>query len=488
MQGNLAKDSIILAIVRIITICTSMLQTMVLSRIMSLMDYGIYSQLLIVISIVTTFSNLGLNNAINYFYNKCTEQKEKYVNVIFSLTIFSGIVGALLIFTFRTMIADYYANNLLIGLIIYIIFRPLFANIISLYQALYISAGRAKIIAIRNFLISLIQTICVPLSFYIFKNIKVVLLVQLFLDIIQLIYFGLDFSKKEIKINLMKFDKTIIKEILIYSIPMGIALMMGTLFKESDKLVIAKLMDTENLAIYTNMSKQLPFEFIATSFTAVITPAIVRFYHKKDMKAVINLWSNYMEFGYITTWILCGGAIVCAKELLLFLYSDKYLAGLNIFIIYLITEMFRYTYFGMILSATGKTKYILNSSLISLVSNIILNIVFYKIFGIIGPAIASLVCVITMGFIQLFFSCKQLKVSITNVLKLRNMMGLIAKLVIVAIIVYIIKRTLYLFIDKIEIILIICYIIFTIVSGLLNRKKIMYLIRNMKSGDDIESS
>lgn len=411
MKKNIASDSIILSIVRAVTICTSLVQTMILSRIMSLSEYGTYSGLLIVISIVTTFSNLGLNNAINYFYNKYenNEEKKKYINIIFSITVIAGLIGAIITFLFKNSIANYYENPIITNLIIYIIFRPLFANIISLYQSLYISVGRAKVIAIRNLLIAIIQTIFVPLSFYIVKDISIMLVVQLTLDIVQLIYFGLDFFKKEIQINPFKFDLDVVKEILKYSIPMGLALMMGTLFKESDKLVIARLMDTETLAMYTNMSKQLPFEFIALAFTSVVTPEIVKLYYANKKKEVINLWSNYMKFGYISTWILCAGAIVCAKELLLFLYSDKYIAGLNVFIIYLVVEMFRFTYFGMILSATGHTKYILNSSIISLLTNIILNIIFYKTFGIIGPAIASLICVITMGSFQLMKSCKILR-------------------------------------------------------------------------------
>lgn len=489
MNNNIAKDSIILSIVRIVTICTSLIQTMILSRIMSLTEYGVYSQLLIVVSIVTTFSNLGLNNAINYFYNRYEKknEKEKYINVIFCLTIVAGLIGAILIFIFRNAIASYYKSPIIIGLIIYIVLRPMLANIISLYQSLYISVGKAKVIAIRNFLISFAQTICVPLSFYLLKDITAMLVVQVSLDIIQLIYFRLDFSKKEININPFKFDKSIIKEILRYAIPMGLALMMGTLFKESDKLVIAKLMDTESLAIYTNMSKQLPFEFIALSFTAVVTPVIVKFYYNNDKKSVIKIWSNYMEFGYISTWILCAGAIVCSRELLLFLYSDKYIAGLNIFIIYLVVEMFRYTCFGMILSATGHTKYILNSSIIALIANIIFNIIFYRIFGIIGPAIASLLCVIIMNCTQLLLSCKILNTKILKIVKPSNMAILLIKLFITGILVYIINIVLHRLIDSNIIILLLTYALYIVLNVILNVKQIKICLKGLQGKEVIKN-
>ena len=489
MENNIAKDSIFLSIVRAITICTSLIQTMILSRIMSLTEYGTYSQLLIIISVITTFSNLGLNNAINYFYNryKKKEEKEKYINVIFSLTIIAGTVGAILIFALKNLIAKYYRNTIISGLIIYILLRPLLANIISLYQSLYISVGKAKVIAIRNFIISFMQVICIPISFYLLKNITSMLIVQLSLDVIQLAFFGVDFPKKNITINPIKIDKKIIIEILKYSVPMGLALMMGTLFKEADKLVIAKLMNTESLAIYTNMSKQLPFEFIALSFTSVVTPVIVKLYYEKNIKLVIEIWKNYMEFGYISTWILCGGAIVCSKELLLFMYSDKYISGLNIFIIYLIVEMFRYTYFGIILSTTGHTKYILNSSIISLIANIIFNVIFYKILGITGPAIASLICVIIMGFFQLNQSCKILNVNIVKILEIKNIIKIFAQILMTGVGCYIIKSLLIRVINNNLIILSVTYSLFLIVNIFLSKTRIIYTLKNMRVGSEAEN-
>ena len=480
--GNIAKDSIILTVVRCITLLTSMVQTMLLSRVMTLGEYGSYSSLLIIISIGTTFSGLGLSNAINYFYNKENNdfnKKHKYVDTIFALTLVVGIIAALIIYFMRFYIVDYYKNSVLLSLIIYICFRPLFSNIISLYQSLYISIGKSKTIAIRNFLISVVQVVLVPFIFYLTRNLKYVLIVQVILDFLQIIYFGFDFNKKSMKINIKLYNWNLCSIILKYSIPLGLALMLGTLFKESDKLVIGRLMGSEKLAIYTNMSKQLPFEFIVTSFTAVITPLMVRLLNT-DKNSAIKVWKNYLKFGYFSTWILCFGAIVCAKELLLFLYSNTYISGLNIFIIYLFVEMFRYTYFGLILTSYGKTKFVLLSSAISLIANIILNIIFYKLIGFAGPAIASLLCTLFMGLIQLNVSCHLLNVKLFDVLDIKDMIILLIKLIFVGTIVYIFKIFAYKIFNNYVIILIGCYGIFVFINLLINKNKILLMLRNLK--------
>lgn len=480
MKNNIAKDSIMLTIVRVITLAASMAQTMILSRIMTLTEYGTYSALLIIVSLGTTIAGLGLNNAINFFFNKekDIEKKKKYVNTIFAITTLSGLIFAVIIYVLKRQISNYYNNILVLNLIIYITLKPTFTNIITLYQQLYISVGKTKVIAIRNLIISILQIIAIPITFSIFKNIKSILIIGLILDICQLVYFGFDI-KKILEINCLNIEIKMIKPILIYAIPMALATMIATIFKESDKLIIAKIATIEELAIYTNMSKQLPFEFIVLSFTTVITPVIIRLLQNNKKKA-IQLWEDYIEFGYISTWILCIGAIICAKELLIFLYSDVYLDGLNIFKIYLLVEMFKYTYFGLILSATGKTKYILYSSGIAMVANIIFNIIFYKIFGLIGPALASLICTISMGMVQLLLSCKEAKVNFFEAIRIKNMIKTLLQLLIVAILSISLKKILKFFVNSNIIILILIYAVYILCSLLVSKKRLIYLIKNME--------
>ena len=197
MKNNIANDSIMLTIVRVVTLATSMAQTMILSRIMTLTEYGTYSALLIIVSLGTTIAGLGLNNAISFFFNKekDIDKKEKYVNTIFAITMLSGTIFAVVIYALKRQIANYYNNTVILNLIIYVIFKPIFTNIVTLYQQLYISVGKTKVIAARNLIISLVQVIAIPITFNIFKNIKSVLIVGIILDVCQLIYFKFNFKK-----------------------------------------------------------------------------------------------------------------------------------------------------------------------------------------------------------------------------------------------------------------------------------------------------
>ena len=66
--------------------------------------------------------------------------------------------------------------------------------------------------------------------------------------------------------------------------------------------------------------------------------------------------------------------IVYAPQIMTILYSEKYIPGINVFRVYSAVLLLRVTYFGMILNASGRTKFILYSSVITLLVNIVLDI------------------------------------------------------------------------------------------------------------------
>lgn len=478
-SGTLSFDGIILTIVKVVTMMVSIINTMFLSRLLSLNEYGIYSQLLVVVNISSIILSMGLNNAVNYFYNKYDNEKNKYIENIFNITTLIGFIGAILIILTRNIIADFCKNPVIAQLIIYIAFIPLLNNIVAIFQPLYISLKKAKLIAIINIIFSIIKvtltvTVCITSN-----NIAWIFIVQVVLEILQIFILYLKVKDKVNDISLFRINIDICKKILLYAAPMTLALMSGVIFKESDKIIITNLASTEDLAIYSNMSKQLPFEFVVTSFTAVVTPIIVG-YLKNDKEKAIELWMKFIEFSYIISWMLNIGAIICARELLIFLYSKKYIVGLNIFIIYLITELFRFTYFGLILSSSGKTKFITISSIISVVLNLLLNVILYRFLGLSGPAYATLITIIVMGTIQLIFSAKILDTGIFKVINLKKMVIYLFQLVLVGLLCYLLKTILYNFITNNFIILFVIYALFIIINLFISKKKIFRLLEEMK--------
>ncbi len=400
MKGA-AWDSVFLTIVKFITIFTSILQTKVLSIGLSLTDYGTYSQANIIVSISVSILLLGLGDAINYFFNDGSgkyskEQRIQIVNTVYTIELVAGIILVCFVFFARDLIAQYFSNGALKAVVAIISIKPMLDNMIYFYQILFVSTGKAKVIAIRNLFVSILKVVSIFIAVHIFKSVVAIYVALIFLDVLQLVFFASLFSKKEFVVSPFRYNLKFVKEIMKYGFPMGIFALTNTLTRDIDKLIIGYMSDTETVAIYSNCSKVLPFDIIVLSFATVLIPYIMKYISKNQLENSVLLFKNYLKIGYYTVWTFGCAVLIVTKQAICFLYSFEYLVGEPIFILYVIDSMIKFASMHLILTASGNAKLLMKYSAISLGVNTVLNIVFFKIFGTVGPAIATLV--VTAGY------------------------------------------------------------------------------------------
>lgn len=436
---SLVTNSMILAFVRCITYASSFIQVMIMSRVFDKFEYGSYSQACTIVTVISPFFLLGLSNAATYYYNQNCEERQKYVETIYNLILVLGISGGFFIMVFHNPIASYFSNLTLIPLIYIVAFRPLFQNLISLFQVLYISSDRAMVVAVRNTILSFIQIGIVVIAACFFCSVELVLFLLVFTDFLQVVILNFFFTNSVMKIRIFKFDILSIRRIMSYALPLASSTMIGTLTINMDMMLIGRVMSTEAFALYSNVARELPFNFLISSFTDIVFPKIISLNARGDKDTLIRIYHAYVELGIILTWILIGGAIVCSQELILVLYSPKYLDGIAIFVVYLLVSASRFTYHGMMLSVHGKSKDIMLVSVIALTSNLFLNIVLFYAIGMIGPAIATLISVLIGAFLQIYKGLKMLGVACKSIFQWGYISRFVFGLVIVGILFFILK-------------------------------------------------
>ena len=480
---RIATDSFVLTFVRIVTLSVSIVQTMILSRILSTNEYGTYSEALLIISFLAPFFSLGLTDSINYFFNKTEEKgiRNSYISTIFGLSIIAGGFGGLMIILLRNSIALYFGNTSILPLVVYIAFRPCLQNIIALYQPLYISNNFAKAIAIRNLLVSVSQIAIVGIVALLTNSLVLIFELLLLLDLVQIVLFALFYNKKCDPIRLSGFSIELIKPILRFAIPMLLATSISTINLSMDKLMISKFMTVEDYALYANMGKELPFSFVISSFTVVVTPVVVKLLAEKDSENFRKLWANYLEIGYLLTWPLCVGAIVVAPLLIEVLYSKTYLTdvGVSIFRIYSIVAMFRFTYFGMIPSALGKTKIVFKYSLIGMIINLLLNYLLFQLFGMLGPSIATLISMFVSATLYFRKSLRLVNLRFFEIVSIKRLIDVLLIMALGTVSVCSIDYASQYITNNVFIRLLFEYLVFVAICYGLSHKRIRSLISNM---------
>lgn len=476
-KKNVATDSIKLSIAQIFSLVISMINIMLLSRFRTVTEYGTYSQMLMISALVVTFFASGFSQCINYFLanEKDDIERSKFIKSYYFIITLAGIISGVISLTILPLLVNYFNNELLYKYWFFLLLYPL-SNVLNngadRFFILYRKTNQLMLFKLRyGFTTLLTVTLAIVLNWTFSFYLYMFVLVEFTFGV--LIYF---FIYKITGIVPFGFNIGTCKKILTFAIPMGIAALIATLDTELDKLVIGGLTNTEMLAIYTNAAKELPVTVFSTSISTVVMPFIVRNIQNNNNNSAANLWNKSIKFSAYIMCFFMVAFFVFAPQVISVLYSDKYIAGTNIFRIYLLVLPFRLTYYGMILNSCKKTKIILLSSVCTLVINIVLDYMFYFFIGITGPAWATVISVAMMNMAQLIFTKKLINVRFLEIYPVVHILKILVINIVLGILFFVIQDRLFYYCSFNHNLLTICLGgIWLMVYILLVRKKMLYL-------------
>ena len=481
-KKGIIVDSFALAFVRVVTMLLSIICIKILSVEFSLQDYGTYSQAILIVTTVTSFSILGLTDATNYYFNQCkADDRNSYISTIFCIQYIVGFLCGIGIIIFQDALESYFDNEQLYSFFLWIALMPLCANLLAMLQVLYISIGKTRAIVIRNLIISILRLGIFVCACYVTHNIKTIIILTLICDIGQVLYFKIGISKSGLKIGIKNINRKYIKSILKYSLPMASYVVLNALMRDIDKLMIGNMADTEQLALYTNASRILPFDLLTVSLATVLLPYITQNITNKKFEVVQKIYGDYLNFGIITTLILVSGTILFAKEAMLFLYDVKYLDALNIFIIYLFVDLLRIANVSLILSASGNTKRLMYISVCTSTANVILNYLLFLCLGIVGPALATVLVTCCTDLYLMHVSSNIIRKSMFKLLDCKRILVVIVEIVILGMFFRWINSILETNGMASAVRLIMCYSALIGFVFILNRKIIMAYLKRINS-------
>ncbi|HOJ09932.1 MAG TPA: oligosaccharide flippase family protein [Clostridiales bacterium] len=420
-DNRIGKDAIKLTVSKVMTMIISMLTAILLSRFRTLEEYGTYSQILLVVNLMTSLIMLGLPNSINYFLARAEndDERNKFLSVYYTISTILSIMVDLILVCSISYIVKYFNNELLKNFVFVFAIFPWTKIIMESVDNVLVIYKKTSMIMFYRISNSIALLILIFIAQLYNWDFHVYMILFVFVEAIFAISVYVIVKNIASKLTI-KFDKWIIINVLSFSIPLGLASVAGTLNIELDKLMIGKFFNTEQLAIFANASKEMPITIVATSLTAVLLPQLARLLKNNQHQEAVNLWGSATTLSYLIICFLATGFFTYAPDLITLLYSEKYLPGVSVFRIYTIVLLLRCTYFGMILNAKGKTKFIFYSSIISLVLNIVFNYILFKAIGFIGPAIATFLSQFIINLVQLIFTAKIVQVRFIKILPWKN--------------------------------------------------------------------
>ncbi len=491
MRSNIVKDSFLILITNGLTYIASIINTRIISEYLSLADYGYRAQILTVVAIAVAVFSLGFSNAPNYFipiYEGKHSCPKIVRNLYFIATIICLVMSIVLIGGYK-YIVDYYHNDNLVTYRIIVVVMAVEQIYYSFYSGIQISQHKAIKATITNFLRCITTVIVTIIICRSEGSLFQILLYTLLVDSSFCVFTIIDSSKPLTKgkdwINI-----PLLKEMAVYCIPLGISTITASLCSQIDKLFVGRLYSPDDLAIYSNMCTELPLAAISGAFIAVISPYVVKMIGKGNSRDAIDLWKRIVEIVAILLLPIIAMLFVFSKQAISILYSDKYLSGFHLFQVFVLVELARITYFGLILRSYGKSMLILLSSAAALGLNIILNLISYYVLnaGLFGFAVSTILATYLVQLFQLLLSSQIASVSFKDIFPWNNLLLLLIINILFAFIIWLVVSRLKLA-DKTDIDALYkltpIILIWVISYGLLLKRRFIELYRSVKQLSNI---
>lgn len=396
---SIKKLSSILFVSKVVKNLFDMASIMILSRILLTSDYGIYRQVLLTQQLVVSILTLGIPSSAIYYLSSSNKRKEYLINLYISLFSFSILV--ILVSPFLANLFDanfktqFFKSNLFIIALLYSlgIFSSASENIL-------IALNKTKNLAFYTLLPTIFWFIGL-LSFSInnvnsLYNILFLLISRYVLSILLLIISTYN------NLDLKFFNLKRVKEIIVFGIPMGLSSIIGILNRNIDKLVVGYFVDNANFAVFSNGAYEIPFlSLLTASLFTVLIPEFKKHLDLNDNLKVKELWIRSGSIMITIIIPLATSLIFFSKPFVLFLFSEKYLASVPYFRIYQLTLYLRIYVYGTVFLVTRNNKLFLKNAFISLIFNLVFDILLVIKLGPIGAVVATVLTKVFLVFLHL---------------------------------------------------------------------------------------
>ena len=400
----------LLGITNFLVALNTLLLIPILSKNLSVSDYGIYVQALTTFFLITSIAGLGLPYAIIRFLSNVNDKRkiqEDFFSMGILIIIFSFFIS-LIILIFANEISTTLFNGD-VDIVKIIALTVLVGPINCFLMNLFVAIGQMK----KYSLLLLFQTYLSILLVSYFalsgKGIFFVLLgflisqLILFLAMIILVFFEIGFT-------IPKFKN--IKEFLDFSIPIIPNNLATWMVESSDKYVIGVFLGTTFVAYYApGYTLGMAILLLFTPISVLLSSTLPKYYENYDMEVVmlfINYSLKYFLLFAIPTFFILS---ILSKQILMIMTTQE--IALNGYFItpFVALSSLLYGAFGIIMNLIileKKTK-IIGSIWIIAATISLFNILLVPIFGIVAAAIVTLISYLTAFIIGLNYSKKFFK-------------------------------------------------------------------------------
>ena len=375
---------------------------MFISRFLSPTQYGTYRQALLIANTINLILLFGANETISYNYRIIDKLKrDQLITNMFVFKLITILPVTAVLLASGGALSEMMNNRLLAHYLPVIAALTFIYTIESLLDSYYLSAGQAVLMGKLQIAAYTIHYLAAIFLIFWFKN-EYYLIVEIavFELVKSIVMYGVIINKESFKLN---YNWTYLRELIRFSFPMGVSLILITLNVYVDQIIISMNYLPEDYAVYNNGAMNIPIvQLFTVTVGSVVLPRLSKEVKEHSFNAGLALWRNAATNTALILITFMWLFMIFAKGYISFVFSERYLASVPIMRVYLLRFMVAFTIYCHLLIVIDKKRYIALISFAGVLGNILLSLWFIRVFGMIGAAIATVVIQYFVNSLEIF--------------------------------------------------------------------------------------
>lgn len=401
----------LVGITNILIALSSLIILPILTKNLSIQEYGIWVQINVTILLISNLVALGLPYAMVRFLAVIkikSEVQEGFYSII-SITLISALILSFILFIFSQQIGKILFNgDTLVAVILPLI--VIIASLNNLFLSYFRTFQQMKKYSLILFIQSYLNIALVSyfaISGYGVLGVVIGLLIA-YITTFLIMYF---FILLDIGFKLPKF--THVKEYLSFSLPTVPSNLSFWIVDSSDRYIIGILLGTAFVGYYSpSYTLGYTITMLLVPFSTLLPSVLTKYYDENKMENVKTVLTYSLKYFLIIAIPSVFGLSLLSKPLLMILTTpdiaiNGYLVTPFVAISALLSGI--YGIYVLVLILEKKTKVIGTVWSIAAILNILLNILLIPYLGIIGAAFVTLIAYATTFIVIFFYSSKYLK-------------------------------------------------------------------------------
>lgn len=397
MNRELVKKGFWTLLFRAFGALLAFIMVIVFARLLGAEQFGLYSLSLTLITILSVFVRVGLDNVVlRHVSAHLDDQKElldAYVSSSIKLVTIVGGVGALLVWGLAPSISNYVFQkpHLQESLQLFsLVLLPL--SLVAIISEIMKAYGKAAYSAFMQVVFPASITLIVVYVYWVLDLISLSNIIFSFLlGILSVVIVYLWGLRDHLRYASMSSYKVSYRSLLRQGWPMLLVSSGALIMAWSDVIVLGIFAPASEVGIYSAASRiVLVSSLVLIAVNAVTAPRFARFYKEGEIEKIAGL-------AQVSTAILF--VIVLLPSVMFLLFSDfvmaflgeAFVAGATVLAILAIGQFINVSCGSVVylLTMTGKEVVLRNIMLASALLNVVLSLALVQIYGMEGVAIAT---------------------------------------------------------------------------------------------------